>query len=60
MKDNCFCNELPESNLKHEVVLYAGNKEIKHHHSSNTGKLLLMWGAKLIIEGVSDDERLLD
>ena len=60
MKDNCFCNELPNPKLRHEIVLYIGNREISHHHSSNTGKLLLMWGGTLIIEGVEKDENLLD
>ena len=41
-------------------MCYIGNREICHHDSSNTGKLLLLWGGVLIVEGVKKDEKRLD
>lgn len=56
----CFCAALPPPGLRHKFVLYISARELAAHASSNTGKLLLMWGGELICEGVPEDEARLD
>jgi DTW domain-containing protein YfiP len=57
----CFCEALPAViNVRHSFVLYISGKELSAHASSNTGKLLVMWGGTLICEGVPNDETKLE
>tara|TARA_B110000208_G_C11645492_1_gene386061 strand:+ start:211 stop:942 length:732 start_codon:yes stop_codon:yes gene_type:complete len=60
---HCFCDGfLPHAKAatQHSLLLYAASKELAAHASSNTGKLVLMWGGELVCEGVDADEARLD
>jgi DTW domain-containing protein YfiP len=57
----CFCDAFPAgAAAPHSLLLYCASKELAAHASSNTGKLVLMWGGTLIVEGVEEDEAIFD
>ena len=57
----CFCAGFDaRAAAPHSLLLYCASKELASHASSNTGKLVLMWGGTLIVEGVDEDEERLD
>ena len=58
-EEYCFCEQMPDPKLKHKLVCYMAVNEIKRHMSSNTGKIIPLWGGHLICEGANDDEKIL-
>ena len=56
-EEYCFCEKMPDPKLRHKLVCYMAVNEIKKHMSSNTGKIIPLWGGQLICEGAYDDER---
>lgn len=53
----CCCSELQGIQLRQQVVVLMHHAELNRRRASNTAKLLLCFGARLLVWGLDDHER---